>query len=830
MKGFSSKKRKWKNMRKLRIQVLLCFLLCGGNVVYADGASDNGVKARNDKYVIGTSTSVESYTAEAEIPNSINQIIGGLVSNNSTNNIIAGGKANLGNASNNAVFIQGVTNKDIYGALIEVSGAGNANANTVKIERGSINSAYGAYVESDGNADRNEITIIGESWNDENTVVSGNVYGGYTKGNGSASSNTVLANGRYKISSGGYHYTPDAVFNGDIYGGYAMGNGIVDSNDIAAAGNITGSIYGGYSNGSGDVTYNRVEVTQGYIQDNKDDSYKYYGSVTGNIYGGYTTGIGDSNSNSVTIRTNVYGDIYGGYSLRDGNSNRNSVNISGYTPITVTGNIYGGYSSANGSANDNFVSISNGCNLGSSNVYGGYSASGNIKGNVLNVYDKDNKTKSINNFQYLRFYLTGINYAVKNNETMLTTETANIQGAKITGYIDGDTDLTDGDKVTLIDAQTLNTDANTTYEGTVAEGISFNHKLNVARDGNKIVATVGESSDEPTGGDNTGGGTTILEQTDILPTPAVIAPKMFVNHLENTLDWLPDKWSDGKTKELGMDVQAEKPGYEIFANVGASNIRTNTGAGSHVDSKTNGLNLGFARRFDSENGARTYIAPLFDFGGGSYDSYLGNGIHGKGHTHFTTGGFIARRALNNGVYFESSLRIGKTTMDFATDDLAQGDTYPHVAYDTSARIWAAHLNFGRKLNVSPNDVLNVYGIYFHTHQGAMDAKLTTGETYRFDSVTNQRLRVGARLTKWAKPTSCFYSGIAYQWESAGAANATYKGQSTNNIGAAGSSLMVELGWQVKPQQDSRVALDIGAVGWLGHQRGASAHVKFNYAF
>ncbi|MBO6177948.1 MAG: autotransporter outer membrane beta-barrel domain-containing protein [Selenomonadaceae bacterium] len=648
-----------------------------------------------------------------------------------------------------------------------------------------------------------------------------------TPASGNASNNIVTVNDTtYNINDG-----EEINYSGskNIYGGIA---GTIDATNHIVGGNAT----------SGDASSNTVNINSGNLSG-------------ANVYGGYaSTGAASNNTINISGTSNLdNASIYGGY-VSGETSSENSLMVSNdkLSPQGVTDSdivvSYPDATDGTGAASNNTINITDAPSLTGASIYGGYAANGGAtSGNTLNIRTKNISAKSIGNFDNINFYLDTDNNKsnVANGDTMLTVETADIGGATIKGIVAGDTTLTEGDTVTLLNATNSLTDnPNTKYTSSIAEGISFNRQLNVTNEGNKITATIGGIGGS--GGDKEGSGTTILEQTTVIPTAPVSAPKMVTAHIDSTLNWLPSEDfampSSGSTekssgdeeaeasKELGSDVQTEKPGYEIFGNIGASSLRTNTGNGSYVDNKTNGINLGFARRFDSENGNRTYIAPLFDFGGGSYESHLASGIKGKGHTHFTTGGVIARRSLKNGTYFESSFRMGKTTMDFATDDLVQGDTHPHVAYNTSASVWAAHLNVGRRINLSPKDVLNIYGIYFHTHQGGMDAKLTTGETYQFNSVTNQRLRVGARLLKWAKPTSCFYSGVAYQWESAGAANATYKDQTTHNVGASGSSFMIELGWQVKPAATSRIALDIGAVGWLGHQRGGSAHVKFNYSF
>ena len=42
--------------------------------------------------------------------------------------------------------------------------------------------------------------------------------------------------------------------------------------------------------------------------------------------------------------------------------------------------------------------------------------------------------------------------------------------------------------------------------------------------------------------------------------------------------------------------------------------------------------------------------------------------------------------------------------------------------------------------------------------------------------------------------------------------------------------MLELGWQIKPTKGSPIMLDLGAVGWIGYQKGITCHAKFKKAF
>ena len=52
----------------------------------------------------------------------------------------------------------------------------------------------------------------------------------------------------------------------------------------------------------------------------------------------------------------------------------------------------------------------------------------------------------------------------------------------------------------------------------------------------------------------------------------------------------------------------------------------------------------------------------------------------------------------------------------------------------------------------------------------------------------------------------------------------------DSSGIHGSSAMLELGWQVKPSERSSWMVDVGAVGWVGHQKGVAFQVQMKKAF
>ena len=185
---------------------------------------------------------------------------------------------------------------------------------------------------------------------------------------------------------------------------------------------------------------------------------------------------------------------------------------------------------------------------------------------------------------------------------------------------------------------------------------------------------------------------------------------------------------------------------------------------------------------------------------------------------------------NNGMYYEGSFRAGNVKTSFVTDDFLSGGNRIHDGYRSSAPCFAGHVRVGWRAPVTRRDIVDVYGIYSHSHINGMDAHLTSGETYHFDATDSGMLRIGGRLVKQLKEQQRFYTGIAYQYEFSGDATGSYRGYETRKSSLSGSSGMIELGWQIKPTETSPLMLDVNATGWAGQQRGVTFQIKLKKAF
>ena len=480
--------------------------------------------------------------------------------------------------------------------------------------------------------------------------------------------------------------------------------------------------------------------------------------------------------------------------------------------------------------------------MSSAVLYGGWVlAGGTSTNNSLNIYTKNVTARNIGYFQNLNFYLPE---DTVNGDTILTLTQGmtDLTNTSIKAGVAGNANLSTGDSVTLLkNANGIMTDSTTTY-GTLSEGVSLNYDLTVEKaDDTSIVARIGNVSNQTDIPVDNGFGNVnrLTDQTEAVGQTPVVTMQVVKTGFDRLIDWLPPEdfgMSAAEDSDEVPDAPEEEPaklnaknGFEVFANMGGSSLRTKTGNGSHVDTKSGGMDIGAARTLENSKGKLTF-APIIDYGRGNYDTYLGNGIHGSGSARYWAGGMIARQTNDNGFYYEGSFRVGRTDTDFASNDFMQAGNPVRFTYDVSSRCYAGHIRAGQLYRIGPRDTAHFYGIYSFHHIGSATAELSTGESYYFSPANSGLLRIGGRLMRQINEHSRVYSGLAYQYEFSGESDAVYKGYTTPGSSTRGSSGMIELGWQIKPTKESPIMLDINATGWVGMQKGVGVQLQFKQAF
>ena len=730
---------------------------------------------------------------------------------------ICGAYSWYGNVRENTVTISGNT----LGNVVCGGGTGAADAikNYVIIkDKSEVNGiVYGG--KGDTSSKENNVEI-------SDSTIKNNVYGGYADNdkNGSAEKNEVAIGAGSKVSE-------------DIYGGYATHNTNENKVSITNGAEVGQSVFGGFSekadsknnevilNGASGVTANIAGgvALKGNSEDNKVNIAK--STVNMNVYGGYGAKDSIGNIISITDGSSVNKNVYGGYSFK-GNSMDNTVTIDN---STVNENVYGGYTESDGAISEkiqnNKVIFKNAAKI-KGDVYGGYDdkSKANIINNTLEIVGKDNEARTIQNFDKLNFFITKDLIA---NDTMLkVTDTALINNAEIKAGVELGTKLNENDKINLITAGALKAENITT--GTLTDGlISIDQGLQVTvgTDGNKLVGVINGTT-PPGGGGTTppGGGGTTPGAGSLYADADAKSPVETQSAALTMLNLGHDLLTTAGYENAALAVDGEEEGsVNPFITMSANNQKLDTG--SHVDLKAWNMNLGFAKKINNNSG-KLIIAPVIEYGRGSYDSYLDNGTHGDGDAHFWGAGLMAKQLNDDGLYYEGSLRAGRMSTDY------QSAVAGGIKYDSDATYYAAHLGMGKVVQLNDKDTLDYYGKLFYTRQQGDKVTVGTGATYDFDATTSLRTRLGARYTHQLSEKNAFYAGLAWQHEFDGESNAivatTLGSASAPAPSMKGDTGIMELGWRVN--NSDKFELGLGVNGSIGKQKGVGFNLSLNFSF
>ena len=683
--------------------------------------------------------------------------------------------------SDNTTISTETINENIYG-----------NGTPITINGGTINGdVYGVGNENyTDDVSGGNVTISG------NATISGDdgiayVYGGSTT-NGNAEYNTVnisdnvTINGSSEIAS--------------VYGGYSE-NGNAEYNTVNISDNVTinsslgiASVNGG-SAVNGNAEYNTVNISGGTIGAK---------GVNNGIVGGNAIN-GSANNNIVNIRGGTIGVasgptfIYGGYATDSANSaNNNIVNISGGS---VSGKVYGGFS-YHDSANDNEIIISGSANITNANLHGSNKSNSNNTGNTLTIDGWSDSTHSVQNFNDIAF--KNINW---NDEEPVLTITAGNAGDLANTTIDtihiaGGSNINVGDKMTLIDS-------NIDLTNEVIGEINKNFTAGVAREG------LGSTSVK-------NGNVTFNVNSIKLSSQAVSAAQTraasaaFVN-----------QGTDLISDSLDTISRDDNYGVKTFAAVHGNRSKYDVADDIKINGWSTIVGVGNADKFD--NGSELSWGVFYENGSGNYrtyNSFNNEFFRGDGSMVYNGGGIAARYENKNGVYTEGSLRAGMLKNEL---DNAMRDVNGSYGYETESAYYGAHIGVGKIISLSDSSDLDIYGKFFHTYTEG-DSVTIADDKFDFDSITSDRLRVGARITSNKENKFSTYYGLAYEYEFNGDADMTAQGLRADTQSLQGSSVMAEVGFNYQPTPDSPWSFDLNMRGYAGERQGGSFNVQATYTF
>lgn len=630
----------------------------------------------------------------------------------------------------------------------------------------------------------------GETHNEPWIDSFGTYYGKY-----SDEADKILENGNITVNDrdnyngviGGYSYanrgTNDACTNIVT----VNGGSIINNNNIGINTKHPLAIAGGYS---------RMKANNNTVTINE-------GLITGDIFGGYSTGKkGEAIGNTVNINGGeIIGDIYGAYKNSTGNITNNVVNISGGK---IEGTVYAGALESSGDFKNNGITVTGG-NLKNTDLAG---FDVNLQNGSENIYLTINnftgEIKSIKNFNNINFQ----NLNWQNGGTVLKIGNADNSSLANTNInlisIAGGQEINAGDYMYIIKSYgMLDTDKDKiTVEQNFTAGVTINGTGEVIADDN------GNIKFEVTG-------TSVNDQINLVAENRAVAAA-FVNQgtdlINDSLDVLSRDGNYG-IKTFAA-VHGNRSKYDVNSDLKINGWSSIVGVGS----EKNIGNGDFSWGVFYENGSGNYR---------TYNEFNNEFFRGDGSLVYNGGGIAARFEQDNGVYTEGSLRAGmlKSEMTDALKDGA-GNSY---GYKSESTYCGAHIGVGKIISLNEATDLDVYGKFFHTYTDG-DSFEVAGDKFEFDSITSDRLRIGARLTTNKENKFSTYYGLAYEYEFNGDADMRAQNMSAPEQSLQGSSYLAEIGMNYKPGNESPWSFDLNMRGYAGQREGASFNLQANYSF
>ena len=490
--------------------------------------------------------------------------------------------------------------------------------------------------------------------------------------------------------------------------------------------------------------------------------------------------------------------VYGGYA-KNGSANNNIVNISGGS---VSGDVYGGWSD-NGKAYDNTVYISGSANIKNANLYG-YNDSASGTGNTLTIDGWSGSTQSVKNFNDIAFK----NIDWKNDKPVLTITAGNTGDLENTNIktinIAGGSNINVGESMTLIESKNSNdlglTKGNVTDTFTAGVALEGTGTTSVDNEGN-VSFTVNNLK---------------LSNQAVSAAQTRAASAAFVNQgtdlISDSLDTLSRDNNYG-VKTFAA-VHGNRSKYDVADDIKINGWSTIVGVGN-ADKFDNGSELSWGVFY--ENGSGNYR---------TYNSFNNEFFRGDGNMVYNGSGIAVRYENKNGVYTEGSLRAGMLKNEL---DNAMHDVNGSYGYETESAYYGAHIGVGKIISLSDSSDLDIYGKFFHTYTEG-DSVTIAGDKFDFDSITSDRLRVGARITSNKENKFSTYYGLAYEYEFNGDADMTAQGLRADTQSLHGSSVMAEVGFNYQPTPDSPWSFDLNMRGYAGEREGASFNVQATDTF
>lgn len=291
-------------------------------------------------------------------------------------------------------------------------------------------------------------------------------------------------------------------------------------------------------------------------------------------------------------------------------------------------------------------------------------------------------------------------------------------------------------------------------------------------------------------------------------------------------------------KLTGTGKAGATTGISVAPFAAASGGRQRLETGSHVN--VNGVFglVGVAVRKDFETAGLT-CGGFFEFGSANlktHNSFSTGDVNGNGNSNYRGGGLLARLDLTattlRGLYVESSIRLGRISNDWHTNDIVDAVSGKRAELDLSYHYYGAHLGLGYLLKASDSITFDIYSKVLWSRLNSKETKVADDQ-YTFDAINSWRTRVGTKVDFTLTKTVSLYTGAAWEHEFDGDARGRVSVATISydvpSPSTGGNSAVIDLGVSFNNPIPG-LTLGLGATGYLGDRRGVTGNLNFRYAF
>ena len=274
-------------------------------------------------------------------------------------------------------------------------------------------------------------------------------------------------------------------------------------------------------------------------------------------------------------------------------------------------------------------------------------------------------------------------------------------------------------------------------------------------------------------------------------------------------------------------LSQSQEGINTFATVSGNNSKYDTGSYADINGWNSIIGIANTKEIGSD---KLNYGAFFENGSGNYNTYNeigGASFRGDGNVLYNGGGVMVRLDKENGFYTEAAVRAGsvKNELNNGLAD-AWGNNY---GYETENAYYGGHIGIGKIFKLENGKAWDVYGKYFHMHHEG-DSVEIAGDTFDFDSVDSNKLRIGARFSEQQGEKLTSYYGLAWDYEFSGDVKGTAAGYDMHTPSLEGSTVIGEVGFRYTPGKESPWYFDANVKGYVGMQEGLSGSVQAVYSF